>query len=105
MTPKNVWINLKSKFKHIGLPSIYRNLESLVECGILTVIHKTDNNRYYGLCCKSHKTTHHHHIICNDCGRIEEYQGCLLKDIKMINNFKVIDHLIQIEGICQECQG
>ncbi len=102
MTPEEVLHKLKIKIKRCGVPGIYRNLESLVECGILARIHKFDRKRHYGLCSALHNE-HHHHITCVKCGRVDKIKDCALKDIKKINGYKVVSHFFQINGICPEC--
>ena len=102
LTPKAVWKGLKKEFKHLGLPSIYRNLELFSKCGILTKIQRPDRKLYYGLC--NSKNKHHHHIICVKCGKVGEFSDCDLFKKKTINGFKIISHSLQIEGICPSCR-
>ena len=102
LTPQDVWKGLKKKFKHLGLPSIYRNLETFSKCGILTKIQRPDRRLYYGLC--NSKNKHHHHIICIRCGKVREFSDCGLFKKKTIKGFKVISHSLQIEGICSNCR-
>jgi len=103
LTPEGVYKKLCKKFNACGLPSVYRNLESLAEHHILTKIHKFDNNRYYGLC-NAEEGVHHHHIVCIRCGKIENVSGCELFKKKTIKGFKIIDHFLQLDGICIDCQ-
>ena len=102
LTPQDLWEGLKKKFKHLGLPSIYRNLETFSQCGILTKIQRPDRRLYYGLC--NSKNKHHHHIICIKCGKVEEFSDCDLFRKKTIKGFKVVSHSLQIEGICVNCR-
>ncbi len=102
LRPEEVWTPLKKKFGRLGLPSVYRNLESLVECGILTRIHKFDNNRHYALCHASEH--HHHHIVCVKCGKIGEFESCRLEKITAVEGFRVLKHFVQLEGVCAGCE-
>lgn len=101
MTPEDAWAGLKDKFDRCGLPSVYRNLESLVECGILTRIQQFDNKKHYGLC--TSKKEHHHHIVCIKCGKVDAVSGCSIAEKKEIKGYKVISHYLQINGICDNC--
>ncbi len=103
LTPETVRNGLKKKFKHVGLPSIYRNLESFVKCGILTKIQRPDRKLYYGLC-KAKNSQHHHHIICIKCGKVGEFSNRNLFKQKTINGFKILSHSLQLEGLCPNCQ-
>lgn len=102
MTPEDAWSKLKEKFRQCGLPSVYRNLESLVECGILTRIQLFDNKKHYGLC-TSEKGHHHHHIVCVNCGRVDTISECAITRKRKIKGFRIIDHYVQVNGICEDC--
>ena len=102
MTPEDTWSELKDNFRKCGLPSIYRNLESMVECGILTRIQLFDRKKHYGLC-NSKKDHHHHHIVCIKCGKVDAISGCALNDKREINGYQVVSHYVQINGICENC--
>ncbi len=102
LTPEDVWEKLKKQFDHCGLPSVYRNLESLVECGILTRIQQFDRKKHYGLCSSVH-SDHHHHITCVKCGRVEGIHGCTIGNAKKIKGYKIISHFMQVNGVCSGC--
>ena len=104
LTPEEVWVPLKKRFGQLGLPSVYRNLEALTECGILTRIHKFDNKRHYALCHDHCSHSHHHHIVCNVCGKVGEFEDCHLESLNKIKGFKIVKHFVQLEGVCADCQ-
>jgi len=101
-TPEEVWGKLKKDFVRCGRPGVYRNLESLVECGVLTRIQQFDRRKHYGLCCASHHD-HHHHITCVKCGKVDDIQECAIGSIKKIKGYKVVSHFMQVNGICAGC--
>jgi len=103
LTPEEVWGKLKKHFDRCGLPSVYRNLESLAGCGVLTRIQKFDRKKHYGLCSAVHGDRHHHHITCVKCGRVDEIKDCAIKDTKRIKGYKVVGHFMQVNGICTSC--
>ena len=103
LTPEDVYAKLRKKFTQCGLPGVYRNLESLTECGILTRIYKFDNKRYYGLC-RAKAGDHHHHIVCVRCGKVGDVSACELFKKKTVNGFKIVGHFLQLDGICAGCQ-
>ena len=106
LTPDDVWKVLKRKFKSLGLPSIYRNLESFTECGLLAKIHREDRRLYYALCqshANSHHHHHHHHIVCIKCGKVDDVDGCMFEKMDKVSGYKVIKHTVQLEGLCPKC--
>ncbi|MFC1867111.1 Fur family transcriptional regulator [Thermodesulfobacteriota bacterium] len=104
LTPEAVWGRLQNQFDQCGLPSVYRNLESLAECGILTRIQQFDSKKHYGLC-TSRQNQHHHHIICIKCGKVDDIDDCALLNRKKIKGYKVISHYVQVNGVCTRCSG
>lgn len=103
LSPETVRNKLKKQFKHLGLPSIYRNLGLMAECGILTRIQRPDQRLNYGLC-REMENKHHHHIICVKCGKVREFSECRLFKRKVIDGFEIAGHFLQLEGVCPECR-
>ncbi len=103
LTPEQVWEKLKKTFKHLGYPSVYRNLESFKDCGILVKIQREDRRLCYALCTAHESAHHHHHIICIKCGKVDDVEGCVLSGIKNASGYKVLKHTVQLEGLCPKC--
>ncbi len=103
LTADEVWDRLSKKFDRCGIPSVYRNLETLAECGVLTKIQQFDRKKHYGLCSFAGHDEHHHHIICVKCGKVEEIKECALIQKRYINGYKVVRHFMQVDGICDKC--
>jgi len=105
LSPEEVWITLKKKFKKCGLPGVYRNLESMSNCGILfKIVSFSDDKRHYGLC-NNHINKHHHHIICIKCKKISSIEKCGFNNRIKINGYEIISHFVQLNGICPDCQN
>ncbi len=102
LTPEEVWGKLKQQFSRCGLPGVYRNLESLAECGVLTRIQQFDRKKHYGLCLALHGE-HHHHITCIKCGKVDAIKDCAIGALKRIKGYKVVSHFMQVNGICAGC--
>src|ERR1035441_2318133 len=102
--PEEVWLKMKGQFSRIGLPTIYRNLEELATCGVITKIIHPNRQLYYHFC-PNHD--HHHHFICLACRRVEDVAVCSLEGIEreVANRIggKVLSHLIQVNGLCRDC--
>ena len=103
LTPEQVWEKLKKVFKNLGYPSVYRNLESFKECGILVKIQREDRRLCYALCTANESAHHHHHIVCILCGKVDDVEGCVLSGIKNASGYKVLKHMVQLEGLCPKC--
>ena len=106
LDPFEVQGRLQRQFKGVGLPTIYRILESLAGCGILLTAANEDRHlRYY--ICRDIEAGHHHHFICHKCGKVEEVNLCLMEEVsKYVQRHlkaKVESHFLQIEGLCAKC--
>jgi len=106
-TPREIWVALKRKFKHLGFPTIYRNLKELESIGILTRISRHSQKLHYALCPLGRKKEHHH-FVCEGCGRVKEVEFCnfkeIARDIEKELDCKITSHFIQIGGLCSECK-
>ncbi|MBM4128820.1 MAG: transcriptional repressor [Nitrospira sp.] len=104
LSPEEVWKRMKKKFKRIGLPTVYRNLEELSEGRVISKIIHPSRKLYYFLC---KNRTHHHHFICVSCRKVEDITFCKVKEVerevsKKING-TVLSHILQINGLCETC--
>ncbi len=106
MRPYDVYAKLKNKLPRLGLPTIYRILEELLDAGILIRLLSSDRQRHYALC--AFPGGHHHHFTCRKCRKVEEVEFCNLDEISVfVENklkAKVEAHQLQIEGLCSRCK-
>lgn len=107
-TPETVWKEAKKSLSHLGLPTVYRNLEQMRKIGILTQVDGTENRFYFGLCRAKNPEEHHHHIVCTKCHKMSEVKTCefenLTASIEKITGFKIFEHSLQLKGLCRQCR-
>lgn len=101
---EEVWRLMKERFKRIGLPTVYRNLEDLAEGGVISKVLHPDRKLYYYYC---PNRDHHHHFICLSCRRVEDVAFCAEREIAREVTEKirgrVLSHILQINGLCRHC--
>jgi Fur family transcriptional regulator, peroxide stress response regulator len=99
-TADNVIEFIKVNHPNIATGTVYKTLETLVQCGIIIRV-KTDSDimRYDAVLEK------HHHLYCSESDRIEDFYDNELNEIldnylknKKIPNFKIEDIKLQIVG-------
>jgi len=99
-TTENVTEFIKVNHPNIATGTVYKTLETLVQCGIIKRV-KTDSDvmRYDAIIEK------HHHLYCSESDRIEDFYDNELNAIlenylknKKIPNFKIEDIKLQIVG-------
>ncbi|NPV27479.1 MAG: transcriptional repressor [Firmicutes bacterium] len=106
LSAEDVYSLVKEKATEIGLATVYRTLDLLVE---LNILHKVDfgdgRSRYEFTPQERHR---HHHLICLRCGEITEAQEDLLhqleETIERENGFQVVDHSVKFFGYCRRCR-
>ena len=94
-----------SSEEKIGIATVYRTLSLLEHEGMVTSISFGVNGKKY----EFGEKEHHDHMICDQCGTIIEFHDeqieKLQEKVAKSHNFKTTDHIMQIHGICAECQA
>ena len=99
-TAENIAEFIKDNHPNIATGTVYKSLETLVQCGIINKV-KTDSDvmRYDAI------TQKHHHLYCSESDRIEDFYDDELNDIldnylkkKKIPKFIIEDIRLQIVG-------
>jgi len=104
--PENLYLLIKEKNpkSNIGIATIYRTLNLLEESDMVTTISFGKNGKKYELANKPH----HDHLICKNCGLIIEFEDKEIekkqKKIADENGFILTNHIMQLYGICPNCQ-
>jgi Fe2+ or Zn2+ uptake regulation protein len=87
----------------INFSTIYRNLDVLLDRGIICKITPQSGGVLYELRLKE---GHHHHVICKKCGASIPLEYCPMKDIQRKlteKGFTPTEHRFEIYGYCDEC--
>jgi Fe2+ or Zn2+ uptake regulation protein len=98
-TAEELHTNVKS-----DLVTIYRNLQSLAQAGLVNEVRFKDSSVRYEL---SHG--HHHHIVCTSCGTVEELDGCDNSPLERqalgaSERFsRINEHSLEFFGLCKAC--
>lgn len=90
----------------IGYTTVYRTMKILADCGLAREIDLADGiTRYEHL--YNHK--HHDHMICMECGQSIEFYNDEIESVQDEASeqlgFRVLDHKMQIYGLCRDCRG
>jgi Fur family transcriptional regulator, ferric uptake regulator len=89
---------------HVGYTTVYRTMKLLGECGLARELDLADGiTRYEHLF--NHE--HHDHMICMECGKSIEFYNPEIESLQDAASeqlgFKVVDHKLQIYGVCKDC--
>lgn len=102
--PTADWLynQLKNEFPKLSLGTVYRNLSTLEEQGLVKKIHFGSTfDRFEA------NINPHYHLICEDCGKIMDFELPIYHDInkqaKKKTNFNIHHHKLEFFGVCESC--
>ena len=114
LSAEEIYLAVHKVYSAIGLTTIYRTLELLVQMGLVFKFDFGDKRSRYELADGPKGIRHHYHLVCTGCGRVIDYtdfideaKELLLQTQKGLTkkyNFKITNHLIQFYGLCEKCQ-
>ena len=94
---------LRERGDSVGLATVYRALQAMVDDGQLDVLRSADGEAGYRRCSPSH----HHHLVCRSCGRtvevadppVERWASRMAAE----HGFSDVQHQVEVFGTCAEC--
>jgi len=96
---------VNSFYPKIGSASVYRNVKTLCESGLIEESHRDKNGTQFF---ERKPPEHHDHIICVDCGEIFEYVNLKIEkiqeEITQKLNFKLESHRHLLHAKCELLQ-
>ncbi len=98
--------DVRGQDSKIGYTTVYRTMKLLIQAGLAREIDLADGlTRYEHL----YNHTHHDHLVCTACGTSIEFLNADLEKIQGSASdrlgFKVLDHKLQIYGLCALCRS
>jgi Fur family transcriptional regulator, ferric uptake regulator len=102
---EDIYRTVREKDPRVGYTTVYRTMKLLTECRLAREIDLADGiTRYEHLF--NHE--HHDHMICMECGTSIEFLNADIESVQDAASeqlgFKVLDHKLQIYGVCRQCQ-
>ncbi|MCI8584572.1 MAG: transcriptional repressor [Lachnospiraceae bacterium] len=110
LTAEEIYDLVRVGSPDIGLATVYRTIQMLLELKIIDRIYLDDGYVRYelGNVYETEDSHHHHHLICVKCGRVMSFQGDLLEAFEMRmeeeTGFQIQDHDVKLYGLCKDCQ-
>ncbi len=104
LSADDLFLRAKAIDDSISLSTVYRILDSFIECEIVSPVSLDDQKQlFYEL---KHEE-HAHHLICTRCHKVIHVHSCPVHDfeeeIQLEHHFHVEKHKLEFYGVCEEC--
>lgn len=104
VTAQEVYEIVSAKHSDIGFATVYRFLRTLTEHSFVTEVRMGGLPARYELTPKSH----HDHLTCVACGKICEFENHHIEELqeKVAKQFgfALTSHVLELYGVCPDCQ-
>lgn len=104
ISAKFVSENLSHEFPGLSFDTIYRNLNTYEELGILETT-ELKGEKHFKIGCLN-ADHHHHHHICLNCGKAKTIHIDVCSNLKIpeLEGYQIDSHKFEIYGLCPACQ-
>jgi Fur family ferric uptake transcriptional regulator len=101
---QRVYHELRGRGTTVGLTTVYRTLQILVEAEEVDTMRLRSGEQLYRRC---RRPTHHHHLVCRECGHTVEIAGPAIErwadKVAHEHGFTEVSHTLDILGRCPRC--
>ena len=103
LTGEEITSIARNKQPNISAGTVYRNIKTLCELGLVRNVASTDGIRRF-----ENTSVHRHQFICLSCKNTIEIDFCPmnneLQNLAGKYGFKIADHDFQVRGYCMNCR-
>jgi Fur family ferric uptake transcriptional regulator len=104
LSAEDIYKALIEADEDVGLATVYRVLTQFETAGLVERHHFEGGSSIFELT----SVDHHDHIVCNGCGRVEEFFDQIIESqqeaIAKKYGFTITDHSMYLYGLCSDCQ-
>ena len=105
LSAQEIFDRLRADGRMIGLASVYRVLDLLVEEGLAQRVEIDGITRFEPALADG---GHHHHLVCRDCGKVEAFADerleRALRAVEEKTGYASAGHDVLLRGECGECR-
>ncbi len=92
---------ISTKFPTLSLSTIYRNLNDMIQKEIVSEVKIANKKDYFEIAKEKHI-----HLVCDECGRIEDFQidvSDWINTVEKLSNSKILRETLTFNIICKHC--
>ena len=105
LTVQEVYDGVRGEGARIGIASVYRAVEGLVEAELVQRVDLGDGIARFE---RTDPADHHHHLVCADCGKVEPFADpgleAALERVAGGRGYDVAAHEVELRGACEDCR-
>lgn len=110
LTAEEIYDLAREASPEIGLATIYRTVQVLLELQVINKVTFGDGYTRYELNGEESISGHrHHHAICTGCGKVYSLDTDMLdmleRQVMDTIGFQVSDHEVKLYGLCRDCRN
>lgn len=103
---ESLYIKMKNNKYRVSRATLYNTIELLLHCNLVIKHQFGKNVAQYE---KSYKYKQHDHLVCNNCGRVQEFCDPRLQEIQTsistLMGFTITSRSLAFYGLCSQCQN
>ena len=107
VTAQEIFDALRDRGRRVGVASVYRALDVLVERGHVQRIDLGEGIARYEPARAD--GAHHHHLVCDDCGKVEAFEDrrleSAIRSVESRLGYEVAGHEVVLHGACGDCRA
>jgi Fur family transcriptional regulator, ferric uptake regulator len=104
LSAQQLHAELRDRGERVGLTTVYSQLRTLTDAGLLNVLRTDDGETLFRRC---ETEDHHHHLVCRTCGATTEVQAPNVEawatNIASEHGYSDVTHTFAIVGVCPDC--
>ena len=93
LSAEDIYLLIHKDYPAIGLTTVYRTLELLVNMGLVFKFDFGDGRARYELSQGPNIRDHHHHLICTNCGRVIDYTELMKQEKELVEKNRKVSEL------------
>jgi Fur family peroxide stress response transcriptional regulator len=101
---ETVYTRVKRRVPAISLETVYRNLRTLEEHGVIRKVSATDYRTRFDA-----NIAPHHHFVCTQCGMIRDFHEDRLDGFEPPDDVRALGEVktwhLELRGVCRDCSG